>query len=57
MLLREDGFLQDIITKSKYINNTLAKTNDKNYFADMHPQIDCHNDLAWYLIDKAQWKV
>ena len=32
-------------------------TNDKNYFADMHPQIDCHNDLAWYLIDKAQWKV
>ena len=57
MLLREDGFLQDIITKSRYINKALEKTNDKNYFANMHPQIDCHNDLAWYLIDKAKWKV
>ncbi len=57
MMLREDGFLQDIATKSEYINKFVSSIQDRDYFSDWHPQKDCHKEMAWYLIDQAKWKI
>ena len=57
MMLREDGFLQDIAQKSEYINKFVSSIQDRDYFSNWYPQKDCHKEMAWHLIDQAKWKI